>query len=144
MKPTILILPFFLNSCNIRPFTYTDARGNTTKSLGGSVLTKATESIASITSPDGSVISFSERGKDETSGALALARTWSAVKVADFLKQSTNAKTAADASVTKAGIKSSTEKAAIAADVDKARITAETAETAIGAGVTTIPTTAAP
>lgn len=141
LLPAVIIL---LPNCNIRPFTYTSVKGNTTKSLGMSVLTKAQQSVASITSPDGETISFSETGKDETTGAISIARTYGTIKVADFLKQRENAKTNASASVEKASIKSQTDQAAIAADVEKARTAAEVQKEAIGAGVETIPTSVTP
>ena len=139
---TSLIFIIFLNSCNIRPFEVTSARGTITKSLGMSVLTKSTKSLASITSPNGSSISYQEEGKDEVSGAKTLINSYAGIKVASFLKDTTIAKDNNAASVSRADIRSEVSKADIAAGVDKAKLATEVQKEAINSGVEVIPTAA--
>jgi hypothetical protein len=70
MKTSILTLTLILISsavsCTISPVVYTDSKGRDVAWLGGSAITKSKDHMASITRPDGTVISTRTVGKDET------------------------------------------------------------------------------
>jgi len=65
MKLAIALLSV-LCSCTVNPTLYTDTKGRMVATLGGSALSKAGYEAASITLPDGAVLSMTRHGKDET------------------------------------------------------------------------------
>ena len=61
------ILLFMFTACTMNPTLYKDAKGRDVVTLGGSLLTKVKTESASITRPDGTVLTYNRTGKNEVS-----------------------------------------------------------------------------
>lgn len=105
-----------LASCTMNPTLYKDAKGRDVVTLGGSLLTKVKAESASITRPDGTVLTYTRSGKNEVSVPNAYIAGQVAESLAGIAAEVTNVKTAADVS-----------KVGIAADVSKTKIEADKA-----------------
>ena len=123
------ILTLLLTSCSIAPVVYTDAKGRDVAWLGGSLVTRSKDHMASITRPDGTVISTRTVGKDET----AVPRYWVQAQAAEAIagiagsvsKNAANNATARVAS--NDAVRSTAITAPLAAQTEQARIAAEAA-----------------
>ena len=118
-----------LCSCTISPVVYTDAKGRDVAWLGGSLVTKSKEQFASITRPDGTVITHQIVGKDET----AVPRYWVQAQAAEAIagiagsvsKNAANNETARV--VSGDAVKTTAITAPLTAQTEQARIAAEAA-----------------
>lgn len=116
-------------SCTINPIVYTDAKGRDAAWLGGSVGTKADYETASITRPDGTVITHSRHGKDE----VAIPRAYMQARLGEALGRVAGSvtKNAANNATRQALSKDAVESTRITAPLDaqteQARIAAESA-----------------
>lgn len=61
------IFLFMFTACTMNPTLYKDAKGRDVVTLGGSLLTKVKTESASITRPDGTVLTYNRTGKNEVS-----------------------------------------------------------------------------
>lgn len=85
---TLHSLAFCAVSCTVHPIV-TESAGKVTVSMGGSILTSTVSEIAQVTTRDGTTVTYSITGKDETAvpktliisrGGVALAKAAGAAK----------------------------------------------------------------
>jgi hypothetical protein len=113
MRTIISFLAILLASCTLNPTIVTYRGGREIVSLGGSVGTKADYETASITRPNGDVLTVTRRGKDE----VAIPRAYMQAKLGEALGRVAG-------SVTKNAANNETRRVLGAQDVEKVRITA--------------------
>jgi hypothetical protein len=129
MKAVLYLLACALAACTVNPIVYTDAKGRAAAWLGGSVGTKATEEYASITRPDGTVITHMRKGKDE----VAIPRAYMQAKLGEALGRVSGAvsknasNNATKQALSKDAVESTRITAPLAAETEQARIAAEAA-----------------
>jgi hypothetical protein len=107
------VLVLLLCSCTVNPTVMTLKNGRELVTLGGSVGTKADYETATITRPDGTVLSYSRHGKDE----VAIPRAYMQARLGEALGRVAG-------SVTKHAATNETRRVLGAQDVEKVRITA--------------------
>jgi hypothetical protein len=133
---SILCLVIFIGSlllllcaCTINPVVYTDAKGRDVAWLGGSAITKSKDHMASITRPDGTVITTRTVGKDETAVPRYAIQAQAAEAIAGIAgsvtKNAANNETARV--ISGDGVKTTAITAPLAAQTEQARIAAEAA-----------------
>lgn len=120
-----------LASCTVNPFVSTSANGTKIASLGGSVFTKAKMEAGEIVQADGTRLSYTRTGKNETTGITTSVAAYAAGQVAQAYSDSKaatdQAKVAAEAAKAKDATAATLEQARIAADLEKAKMAAELA-----------------
>lgn len=101
MKTILLLSLLCLTSCTLHPLIYTNPQGANIVSLGGSVMTKSKTESASLTLADGTTMSYSTTGKNETTVPTAIIAGSVATSLADTQAVTDQADTAAAVRTTK-------------------------------------------
>lgn len=97
----ISFLMLCVTSCTLHPVIYKGRDGAHVVSLGGSVMTKSKTETASLSLPDGTTMSYSTTGKNETSVPNALIAGSVATSLADTQAVTDQAASAAAVKTTK-------------------------------------------
>lgn len=123
-----IMMAITFSSCTLNPFTAVRADGTKIASLGGSVFTKAKAESGEIVQADGTRLSYSRTGKNETTGITTSVAAYAAGQVAQAYSDSKaatdQAVVAANAAKAKDATAATVEQAKIAADLEKARLAA--------------------
>lgn len=93
-------LSLLLCACTVHPFTYRDATREVA-SLGGSIMTKSKSESAYLEKPDGTKMSYTVSGKNETSVPNTLIGAELATGLSEIQAGVTNTTTAAGVSTAK-------------------------------------------